>query len=74
MQFLLNTVICASMAAGAQCHTETPKAGLQYPTREACEEMAYLHNNEQLQLKEESLDADGKPAMVRTYYCRAVTG
>ena len=74
MQFLLNTVICASMAAGAQCHTQNPQAGLQYPTRKACEDMAYLHNNEQFQRKEELLDADGKPAKVWTYYCRAVTG
>ncbi|HHW1937437.1 TPA: hypothetical protein ACUUEN_005508 [Pseudomonas aeruginosa] len=74
MQFLLNTVICASMAASAECHTQNPKAGLQYPTREACEEMAYIHNNKQFQRTEEPLDADGKPAKVWTYYCRAVTG
>ncbi len=73
MQFLLNTVICASMAAGAQCHTQNPKAGLKYPTREACEDMAYIHNNEQFQRDKEPLDADGKPAKVWTYYCRAVT-
>ncbi|MCU9528060.1 hypothetical protein [Pseudomonas mosselii] len=74
MQFLLNTVVCASMAVGAPCHTENPKAGLQYPTREACEDMAYRYNNEQFQRKEEGLEAYGKPEKVRTYYCRAVTG
>lgn len=74
MQFLLNTVVCASMAVGAPCHTENPRAGLQYPTREACEDMAYRYNNEQFQRKVERLDADGKPAKVWTYYCRAVTG
>lgn len=74
MHFLLNTVVCASMAVGAPCHTENPKAGTQYATREVCEDMAYRYNNEQFQRKEESLDADGKPVKVWTYYCRAVTG
>lgn len=73
MQFLLNTVVCASMAVGAPCHTAPPVADLQYPTREACEDMAYRYNNEQFQRKEEHLDVDGKPVKVRTYYCRAVT-
>lgn len=73
MQFLLNTVVCTSMAVSAPCHTENPEAGTQYPTREACEDMAYRYNNEQFQRKKESLDADGKPSKVWTYYCRAVT-
>ncbi len=41
MQFLLNTVVCASMAVGAPCHTENPKAGTQFATREVFEDMAY---------------------------------
>lgn len=73
MQFLLNAVVCASMAIGAPCHTDTPKAGTQYPTREACEDMAYDYNNQVFQLKAEKLDADGQPKKVWTYYCRAVT-
>lgn len=50
MQFLMNAVVCASMAIGAPCHTNTPKAGTQYLTREACEDMAYLYNNQVFQL------------------------
>lgn len=46
MQFLMNAVICTSMAIGAPCNTVNPKAGTQYPTREACEDMAYRYNNE----------------------------
>ncbi|MDF4205203.1 hypothetical protein P2W50_01165 [Pseudomonas protegens] len=72
MQFLMNAVVCASMAVGAPCHTENPKAGTQYPTREACEDMVYAYNNEVFQLKAEKLDADGQPRKVWTYYCRAV--
>jgi hypothetical protein len=72
MHFLLNTVVCASMAVSAPCHTDNPKAGTQYPTREACEDMAYRYNNEQFQRKEEKLDADGTPSQVWAYYCRAV--
>jgi hypothetical protein len=73
MQFVMNAVVCASMAAGAPCHTVNPKAGTQYPTRESCEDMAYRYNNEVFQLKSEKLDADGHPSKVWTYYCRAVT-
>lgn len=74
MQFLLSTVVCASMAVSAPCHIENPKAGTQFPTREACEDMAFRYNNEQFHRKEEHLDADGIPSKVWTYYCRAVTG
>jgi hypothetical protein len=73
MDFLLNAVVCASMAVGAPCHTENPKAGTQYSTREACEDMAYVYNNEVFQLKAEKLEANGQPMKVSTYYCRVVT-
>lgn len=73
MQFLLNTVVCASMAMSAPCRTENPKAGTLYPSRQACEDMAHVYNNEQFQREEENLDADGKASKVWTYYCRAVT-
>lgn len=72
MHFLLNTVVCASMAANATCFTENPKAGTPYQTREECEQMAYIYNNEQFQLKEEKLGPDGEPLKVWTFYCRAI--
>lgn len=73
MHFLMNAVVCASMAVGAPCHTVNSKAGTPYPTREACEDMVYVYNNEVFQLTSEKLDADGQPRKVWTYYCRAVT-
>ncbi|MFY0750962.1 hypothetical protein [Pseudomonas sp. NFX5] len=73
MHFLMNSIVCASMAISAPCQTENSKAGTQYATREACEDMVYLYNNESFQLKAEKLDADGQPMKVWTYYCRAVT-
>lgn len=73
MQFLLNTVMCTSMAVSAPCDTGNPEAGTLYPTRDACEEMAYIYNNEQFQRTDEKLDAEGRPLKTWTYYCRAVT-
>jgi hypothetical protein len=53
------------------CHTVNAKAGTQYQTSEACEDIAYAYNNGVFQLKPERLDADGQPSEVWTYYCRA---
>lgn len=73
MPFLLNTVICTSMAVSAPCQTGNPEGGTLYPTREACEELAYIYNNEQFHRTEEKLDAEGRSLKTWTYYCRAVT-
>lgn len=73
MIFLMTSVICASMAVDASCHTADPKASTTFLTREACENMVYTYNNAQFQKTEEELDAGGKPVKTWTYYCRAVT-
>lgn len=74
MIFLMNAVVCASMAFGAECHTADPRGGTTYPTREECEDMVYMYNNEQFQRTTEPLDASGQPAKTWTYYCRLVSG